>query len=274
MLSLDQERPHDIGVAETSRHAEALQLQHVGERSRPQSAEMAKLRSVLGWLADALLLLAIAEKRLRSALQENARLRIRIEKLTRALDGAARLAVAAQRVANHDRLTGLPNRQLLIRRLRMAIQNAAERHGQLALLFIDLDGFKVVNDRFGHAMADRLLSGVAARITTCVRSDDIACRYGGDEFVVLLTSLQDASLAARVAEHIRERIGQRFSIDGEEICITASIGLAAYPADGERCEALLDHADASMYLDKVSRRQHAAQVFCAPRGGGAIIPSS
>ena len=266
MLSLDQERTDDIGVAETSGRAEALQLQHIGERSRPQSAEMAKLRSVLGWLADALFFLAIAEKRLFNALQDNESLRIHNEKLMRALDGAARLAVAAQRVAHHDRLTGLPNRQLLIRRLQTAIQNAAERHGQLALLFIDLDGFKVVNDRFGHSMADRLLSGVAARITTCVRSDDIACRYGGDEFVVLLTNLQDASLAITVAEHIRERIGQRFSIDGEEICITASIGLAAYPADGERHEALLDHADASMYRDKANRRAHAVEVLLRTPG--------
>ena len=195
MLDLDQKQTHDFGCAELNERAEAGQLQHIHERTRPQSAEQAKLRNVLGWLADALFFLAIAEKRLISALHENDSLRIRNRKLMHALDGAARLAVAAQRVAHHDRLTGLPNRQLLIKRLQLAIRNAAERNRQLALLFIDLDGFKIVNDRFGHALADRLLSGVAARISSCVRADDVACRYGGDEFVVLLTNLDDAMCA-------------------------------------------------------------------------------
>ena len=257
MLDLDQKRTYDFGCAELNERAEAGQLQHIHKRTRPPSAEQAKLRNVLGWLADALFFLAIAEKRLISALQDNDSLRIRNRKLMHALDGAARLAVAAQRVAHHDRLTGLPNRQLLIKRLQLAIRNAAERNRQLALLFIDLDGFKIVNDRFGHALADRLLAGVAARISSCVRADDVACRYGGDEFVVLLTNLDDAVCAITVAEHIRERIGQRYSIDGEEVCITASIGLAAYPADGERYEALLNHADASMYRDKAAHRAHA-----------------
>ena len=256
VLDLDQKQAHDFGYAELNERVEAGQLQHIHERTPPQSAEQAKLRNVLGWLADALFFLAIAEKRLINALHENDSLRMRNLKLMQALEGAARLAVAAQRVAHHDRLTGLPNRQLLIKRLQLAIRNAAERHRQLALLFIDLDGFKLVNDRFGHALADRLLSGVAARISSCVRADDVACRYGGDEFVVLLTNLDDAMCAIGIVEHVRDRIGQRYSIDGEEVCITASIGLAAYPADGERYEALLNHADASMYRDKAARRPH------------------
>ena len=257
MLGLEEKQSHDTGFAATNGHAEAFKLQRFNGSSRPQSAEREKLGRVLGWLTDALFFLAIAEKRLLNALKENENLRIRNEKLMHALEGAARLAVAAQRVAHHDRLTGLSNRQQLIKRLQLAIKNAAERHRQLALLFIDLDGFKVVNDRFGHAMADRLLSGVAARIATCVRADDFACRYGGDEFVVLLTNLNDAQSAMGIAEQIRERIGQRYSIDGNEVCITASIGLAAYPTDGERYDALLERADASMYCDKASRRGHA-----------------
>ena len=256
MQDLDWKRTHDIGFVATNERAGANQFQHTNGRSRPLSAKQANARKVLGWLDDALLALAIAEKRLFNALHENESLRIRNEKLTHALDDAARLAVAAQRAADHDRLTGLPNRLHLIKRLRRAIKNAAERHLQLALLFIDLDGFKAVNDRFGHAMADRLLAGIAARIATCIRADDIACRYGGDEFLVLLTNLNDAKLATSIAEHIRERIGQRYSIDGREICITASIGLATYPADGERYEALLDRADAFMYRDKHGRREH------------------
>jgi diguanylate cyclase (GGDEF)-like protein len=131
-----------------------------------------------------MLALAIA-KRLFKALHDNESLRISNDKLMHTLDDAARLAVAAQRVAHHDRLTGLPNRLLLIKRLQLAIKSAAERHRQLALLFIDLDGFKVVNDRFGHTMADRLLSGVAARITSASGVTTSPGRYGGDEFVVL-----------------------------------------------------------------------------------------
>lgn len=260
MLAQDQKRTHNIAFGETDEHAGARQLQHMYGRGslRPQSAEPAHSRSVQGRLADALLGLAIAEKRLFSAKRENERLRISNEQLMRSLDDTARLAVAAQRVAHHDRLTGLPNRLLLIKRLQLAIKNAAERHRQLALLFIDLDGFKVVNDGLGHTIADRLLSSVAARISACVRADDIACRYGGDEFVVLLTNLNDAAIAIRVAEQIRERIGQCYSIDGKEVHITASIGLAGYPADGERYEALLNRADASMYCDKAGRRAHAA----------------
>ena len=164
MLDLDQNQAHDFGYTELNERIEAGQLQRIHERTPPQSAEQAKLRNVLGWLADALFFLAIAEKRLINALHENDSLRMRNLKLMQALEGAARLAVAAQRVVPRNRLTELPNRQLLIKRLQLAIRNAAERHRQLALLFIDLDGFKLVNDRFGHALADRLLSGVAARI--------------------------------------------------------------------------------------------------------------
>lgn len=260
MPVLEQQRTNGIALGETNGHAEAHQLHHIHERgsSRRQSAEPANARSVPGWLDDALLALAVAEKQLFSALRENESLRISNAQLMHALDDAARLAVAAQRVAHHDRLTGLPNRLLLIKRLQLAIKNASQRHRQLALLFMDLDGFKVVNDRFGHTIADRLLSAVAARIAACVRADDIACRYGGDEFVVLLANLKDAAIAVSIAEHIREHIGQCHSIDGKEVRITASIGLAMFPADGERYDALLNHADASMYRDKAARRAHAA----------------
>jgi diguanylate cyclase (GGDEF)-like protein len=124
----------------------------------------------------------------------------------------------------------------------------------LALLFIDLDGFKIVNDRFGHTVADRLLSAVGARIAASVRAEDLACRYGGDEFIALLADVDDAAVASNVSEKIRKHIGESYSIDGVEIHITASIGLALYPADGQRYDALLNRADAAMYRDKADRR--------------------
>jgi diguanylate cyclase (GGDEF)-like protein len=205
-------------------------------------------------LDDATKRLAIAEKRLARTLRENETLKSQSEYLMQALDEASRRSVAAQRVAHHDGLTGLPNRLLLIKRLQLAIRNASRRHRQLALLFIDLDGFKLVNDRYGHTVADRLLSAVGARIATSVRAGDIACRYGGDEFIALLSNLDDAMIAGSIAEKIRRHIGESYSIDGTVIHVTASIGLAVYPADGEQYDALLNHADAAMYRDKADRR--------------------
>src|SRR5688572_5756186 len=207
-----------------------------------------------GSLDDALMRLATAEKRLICVLRENESLKSNSAYLTKALDETSRRAVAAQRVAHFDGLTGLPNRLLLIKRLQLAIRNASRRHRQLALLFIDLDGFKLVNDRYGHAVADRLLSAVGARIATGIRAGDIACRYGGDEFIALLSNLDDAAIAGSVAEKIRQHIGESYLIDGMKIHVTASIGLAIYPADGEHYDALLNRADAAMYRDKADQR--------------------
>lgn len=193
------------------------------------------------------------EARLKVALQGQKRLRAENARLVRSLEAAARSAAIAQRIARHDGLTGLPNRLFLIERLQKAIAAAGQRRHQLALLFIDLDGFKAVNDTFGHAVADRLLAAVASRIAACVRSDDIACRYGGDEFVALLTNLSGTSVAIGVSQKIRKHIAESYMIDGHEIRITASIGLALYPGEGDRWGALLAHADAAMYRDKAAR---------------------
>ena len=202
---------------------------------------------------EALNALMVAEAQLSVALQDGERMRADNESLRQALGSASRRAAAAQRAAHHDWLTGLPNRLFLIRRMQKAIATASQRRLQLALLFIDLDGFKDVNDVLGHAVGDRLLATVAARIAACVRSDDIACRYGGDEFVALLTNLNDASIAVDVSQKIRKHIAERYTIDGNQIRITASIGLAVYPDDGDRYDALLGRADAAMFRDKAAR---------------------
>jgi|SRR5688572_2282281 diguanylate cyclase (GGDEF)-like protein len=206
-----------------------------------------------GSLDDALMRLAAAEKRLIGVLRENENLKSNNEHLMKALDATSRRAVAAQRVAHHDRLTGLPNRLLLIKRLQLAIRNASSRQRQLALLFIDLDGFKIVNDRYGHGVADKLLSAVGARIAASVRAEDLASRYGGDEFIALLSDVDNAAVAGFVAEKVRKHIGESYTIDGIEIHVTASIGLALYPADGQQYDALLNRADAAMYRDKADR---------------------
>jgi diguanylate cyclase (GGDEF)-like protein len=207
------------------------------------------------WLLDdALHALALAEKRLFGIQRENIGLRENNEHLMEALNGASRRAVAAVRVSQHDGLTGLPNRLLLTKRLQRAIRHAAERKSHLALVFIDLDGFKTVNDRYGHQVADRLLSAVGACVAASVRAEDIACRYGGDEFVALLANLNEPVIAGRIMEKIRRDICKCYSINGHEIHIGASIGLAVYPADGTSYDALLRHADAAMFRDKATRR--------------------
>lgn len=260
MPGLEHRRTHGMALVETDGAAEANQRWHMSRRGslRCRSAEPPETGDAQGLLTAASLALRVAEKQLSSARHKNESLRIQNERLMQSLADASRQAVAAVRVAHHDTLTGLPNRLLLIRRLQRGISNAFQRHHQLALLFIDLDGFKVVNDRFGHAVADRLLTIVAARFAACVRAGDLACRYGGDEFIALLTNIKDAAVAVGIAEKIRERLGQRYMIDGNEVHITASIGLAVYPADGERYDALLNCADAAMYRDKAARRARAA----------------
>jgi diguanylate cyclase (GGDEF)-like protein len=206
-----------------------------------------------GSLVDAIRALGAAESRLAVALQSQKRLRAENARLMRSLESASRRAATAQRLARHDGLTGLPNRLFLIERLQGAIAAAGQRRHRLALLFIDFDGFKAVNDALGHAVADRLLAAVASRIAACVRTDDIACRYGGDEFVALLTNLSDTSVATSVSEKIRRHIAESYTIAGHEIRITASIGLAVYPDEGDRWGALLSHADAAMYREKAAR---------------------
>lgn len=220
----------------------------------PQVAQLPQRGRMIGSNADVIRALGVAEARLDAALEGQKRLRAENARLLRSLEVASRSAAIAQRIARHDGLTGLPNRVFLIERLQKAIAAAALSHRRLALLFIDLDGFKAVNDEFGHAVADRLLAAVASRIAACVRADDIACRYGGDEFVALLTNLRDTSIATGVSQKIREHIAESYTISGHEIRITASIGLAVYPDEGDRWGGLLSHADAAMYRDKAARR--------------------
>jgi diguanylate cyclase len=202
---------------------------------------------------DDLLTLAQIEEKLRTARRENECLKARNQRLARALASAAERGSAAQHLAHHDVLTGLPNRLLLMQRLRDSIAEAFQQQRQLALLFIDLDRFKGVNDRLGHSIGDKLLVIVASRILAAIRAKDIACRYGGDEFVVLLSDIGDVATVDSIAGKIRERIDGCYGIDDKEVHISASVGFALYPAHGDHCDALLSHADASMYRSKSAR---------------------
>jgi diguanylate cyclase (GGDEF)-like protein/PAS domain S-box-containing protein len=157
-------------------------------------------------------------------------------------------------LAQHDALTDLPNRVLLNARLTDAIERANRANRKVAVLFLDLDRFKNVNDSLGHRVGDQLLIGVARRLGTCVREVDTVSRQGGDEFIVLLPDLSDKQGPLRVAESILNHLAMPFTIDGQALSITTSIGIAIYPDDGATNVELTKNADAAMYLAKQSGR--------------------
>ena len=156
--------------------------------------------------------------------------------------------------AHHDPLTNLSNRFLLHDRLRQAITMAKRHVEKIAVLFVDLDHFKAINDGLGHEVGDRLLQSVAGRLSGCVRECDTVSRIGGDEFIVLLSEVASAADAAVTADRILFSIGSPHQIDVHEIRVSASIGIALYPDDGDTAEILVARADSSMYKVKVGGR--------------------
>lgn len=154
--------------------------------------------------------------------------------------------------AYHDILTRLPNRSLFKDRLSVAITQAHRNQEKLAVMFIDLDRFKVINDSLGHTMGDRLLQAVSQRLLSCVRKGDTLSRFGGDEFTLLLPDIKNESTAMQVAEKMLDSIKVPFDIAGHEIYIGASIGIAVYPDAGDDMDALIKNADIAMYRIKSS----------------------
>ena len=164
------------------------------------------------------------------------------------------------RMAQYDALTHLPNRALFNDRLRQAI-SAAQRHKEyLALMFIDLDKFKPINDTYGHGVGDQLLKEVAQRIQECLRESDTAARLGGDEFVVLLPTIEAAHDASIVGEKIRLALNRPFTLAGHNLTISSSIGIAVYPTHGDEEKLLVKNADTAMYHAKKTGR-NAVKVF-------------
>jgi diguanylate cyclase (GGDEF)-like protein len=172
-----------------------------------------------------------------------------------------------QKLADRDALTGLYNRRRLFELLDLAIAEAAQQWQCVGLLFIDLNGFKSINDEYGHAAGDKILTTVAARIAARVRTGDIVCRYGGDEFVVVLPNVPDADAAAvsLVADTIRQRVALPYRIDGVEQHLTAAIGESMYPQDGESAEVLLQRADQDMYRLKARLSRPMVSLGSAPQ---------
>lgn len=152
--------------------------------------------------------------------------------------------------ASHDALTGLPNRHRLQRELGQAIAHAEQTGGGLAVLYLDLDGFKQVNDRAGHDVGDRVLRDVAQRLQQSLRQGDLVARVGGDEFVVLLPGCRDAAASQLIADGLRAALHPPVVLPDGAIHLDASIGVACYPVDGVDPDALLAQADRAMYAAK------------------------
>jgi diguanylate cyclase (GGDEF)-like protein len=168
-----------------------------------------------------------------------------------------RQAQENEHLAHHDTLTGLPNRIRLDQRLRVAIEGADRDQALVALLLIDLDGFKDVNDTLGHRAGDDLLRHVARRLTAGTREDDVVARLGGDEFAIVVSDLTDREHVVDVLDRITEALQEPLEIDGVDLAIEASIGVALYPVDAASPEALLQHADIAMYAAKDAGGQFA-----------------
>jgi diguanylate cyclase (GGDEF)-like protein/PAS domain S-box-containing protein len=165
----------------------------------------------------------------------------------------AELKLAEQRakhLADHDALTGLPNRRLLEDRLTQALALSYRNRKQTAVMFVDLDRFKTINDSLGHAVGDLLLKEVALRLVNQLRTGDTICRIGGDEFVVVLPEIKRASDAAQVAKKLIDELSRPVAADERELSVTPSIGIAVYPDDGRDAETLIRNSDAAMYHAK------------------------
>jgi len=172
------------------------------------------------------------------------------------ITASQKMALKMAHLAQHDFLTNLPNRVLLNDRVTHSISLAKRRGTRLAVLFLDLDNFKHINDSLGHATGDKLLQSVAGRLRACVRDSDTVSRQGGDEFVILVTEDRFAENAALIAEKILAALAAPHLIDEHELHVTTSIGISVYPADGQDAETLFKNADTAMYSAKEQGRNN------------------
>jgi len=213
-------------------------------------ASLALLRSALWEVAEIqrFLVTGIGEGRLPTVIAQrltscHGRLRDNLVQLVTAVD-----AITHQ--SCHDPLTGLPNRTLLMDRLHQAIALADRNETQVAVLVLDLDDFKAINDTHGHSAGDQALRHVASSIQTCIRASDTACRYGGDEFVVVLPDFAATGRIRAWAQRLRRQIARPFSWQGKDLRVRTSIGVAVYPRDTRDATQLLDRADQAMFRAK------------------------
>ncbi len=204
-----------------------------------------------------------AEETARARSDLDAQLREANEHLVLATVGALEMTEVAEQataqmsfLAEHDILTGLPNRGLLADRLRQSLALARRYRRKAAVLYIDLDNFKQINDSLGHQVGDELLRSIAARLRASVRGSDTVSRQGGDEFVVLLPEVRAPEDVALTAQTLLTAIAKPHLLSGERTLVTASIGISLYPDDAEEVDALIEAADTAMYRAKESGRNN------------------
>jgi diguanylate cyclase (GGDEF)-like protein len=242
----------DVLAPDGSPHGLAGDVDEGTARGRRELQEAGRLRQVL----------ANKMRELQTALRVARELREANLRLSEDLSKLQQKGEQLRALAYHDDLTGLPNRRLLRDRLHQALAQAIRYERQVALLLLDLDGFKSVNDRLGHGAGDYLLVAVAERLSACVRAADTVCRYGGDEFVIMLPAVERRSMAEAVVAKMQQRLSEPYEIDGVDIRMGASLGVVFYPTDGQTPDELLKRADDALYREK------------AARGGASITRSS
>jgi diguanylate cyclase (GGDEF)-like protein len=231
---------------------------------RHSSDELGQLAKSFDDMASLLELRSVETKNAELALSKaNAELEERVQQRTAELSEAnatlhqmlIELQNSRARLENQastDELTGLPNRRLLADRLTQALAGAERQQSMLALLYLDLDGFKFVNDTLGHSMGDLLLQQVAERLRRRIRASDTLARIGGDEFTIVMSHIRDAEEAELVAREVLAQLGIPFELNGHELTLTASMGISLYPGDALDPEQLIQHADTAMYVAKSS----------------------
>ena len=238
----------------TTRGAERAAADAEGDLARLRrqiDAARAELTGLRADVTDALALLGTQQSAL--LVQANERLILTALQAQTSADTATMALDEAARKAELDELTALPNRVLLLDRLTRAIATAKRQGSSLAVLFLDLDQFKEINDAFGHAVGDAALQRVARCLVESVREADTVSRHGGDEFVILLVDVAEARAVQRICETVREALAGVHSIGGHEVPLSVSIGVSRYPTDGSDARTLIDHADAAMYCAKKHR---------------------
>jgi diguanylate cyclase len=241
-----REEAADLREEAADLREEAAELREGGSKRR-EKALRAQEESARRHAAGS----ARSQAQLREANERLVVASIRAQTMTEAAElAAARMSYMAE----HDFLTGLPNRSVLTDRLAQSIA-LAQRHGKkVALMYIDLDHFKHINDSLGHAVGDQLLQSAATRLQRCVRLTDTVSRQGGDEFVVLLAEVRAAQDAVLTAEKLIEAMAEPHLIDGHRLHVTLSVGISLYPDDGAEADTLLGNADTAMYHAKKSGR--------------------
>lgn len=170
--------------------------------------------------------------------------------ITREINELKRTELDLQHLATHDMLTGMPNRYLMIDRLSQVLAHSKRSGSTFAVLFLDIDDFKAINDEHGHDFGDLVIQAIADKLAANVRASDTVARIGGDEFVVILEALPNRDAAAVVAAKIRSRLGRAFTLHGLRVKATISIGISFYPENGDDAEVLVRAADYAMYLAK------------------------